>query len=72
MICCFGKNGPNLGSINLEKVIYSTGFYSPPVMKSEAYNMSPLSIESFAAEIRGFGHTRSPKLAKFWLFLALF
>ena len=72
LICYDGKNGPNLGPINLEKVICSTGFYSPPVMKTEAYNMSQISIESFAAESRGFGHIRWPKLAKFWPFLALF
>ena len=37
LICYDGKNGPNLGPINLEKVICSTGFYSPPVIKNEVY-----------------------------------
>ena len=69
-ICNFGKNGPNLGPINLEKVIYSTGFYSPPVMKMEDYEYSQISMESFTAENRGFGQTRTPKLTKIGRFLA--
>ena len=70
LICYDGKNGPNLGPINLEKVICSTGFYSPPVMKIEDYEYSQLSMESFAAENRGFGQTRRPKLTKIGRFLA--
>ena len=69
-ICYFGKNGPNLSSFNLKKVIYSTGFYSPPVIKIEDYEYSQLSMESFAAENRGFGQTRTPKLTKIGHFLA--
>ena len=72
LICYDGKNGPNLGPINLEKVICSTGFYSPPVMKIEGYNHRQLSMKSFAAESRGFGSTRSPKWSNFGYFLALF
>ena len=37
LICYDCKNGPNLGPINLKKVICSTGFYSPPVIKNEDY-----------------------------------
>ena len=54
-ICYDAKNGPICGPINLEIRIYSTGFYSPPVMKIEAYKSSQLSMESFAAESRRFG-----------------
>ena len=57
---------------NFKKVIYSTGFYSPPVMKIKVYDINQLFMESFAAETRGFGCTRRPKLTKFGYFLALF
>ena len=60
----------DLRSINLEKVIYSTGFYSPPVMKIEDYEYSQLSMESFAAENRVFVQTRRPKLTKIGHILA--
>ena len=62
----------NPGLINYKKGIYSTGFYSPPVMKIKDYEYSQLSMESFAAENRGFGQNRRPKLTKIGCFLALF
>ena len=37
VVCYECKNGPNLPLINLEIEIYSTGFYSPPGTKNEAY-----------------------------------
>ena len=38
LLTCFDdKNCPNLSSFNFKKVIYSTGFYSPPVIENEAY-----------------------------------
>ena len=67
------KMDQNSGPINFKKEIYSTGFYSPPVIKIEDYEYSQLSMESFAAENRGFGQTRRPKLTKIgqnWLFFA--
>ena len=54
----------DLCSINLKKVIYSTGFYSPPGIKNEANTSIQLSMWSFAAETRRFGLTR-PKSVKF-------
>ena len=49
------KMDQNSALINLKKAIYSTGFYSPPVMKIEDYEYSQLFMKSFAAENRGFG-----------------
>ena len=72
LICYDCKNGPNLGPINLEKVICSTGFYSPPVMKSEVYKPSQLSMESFAAESRRFGDQKWPKKTKIWPYFGQF
>ena len=38
ILTCYGdKNGPNLPLNNLKIRIDSTGFYSPPGMKNEAY-----------------------------------
>ena len=63
-ICYFGKNGPNVGPINLEKVICSTGFYSPPGIEIEAYTYYQLSMKSIAAENRRFGDSKWPKKTK--------
>ena len=54
----------NSALINLKKAIYSTGFYSPPVMKIEDYEYSQLFMKSFAAENRGFRCTKRPKKHK--------
>ena len=67
--CYDGKSGPILGPFNFKKVIYSTGFYSPPVMKIEVYQSSQLSMESFAAESRRFRDTLAWKMANFGLIL---
>ena len=53
-----------LGPFNFKKVIYSTGFYSPPVIKNEVQIYGQLSMESFAAESRGFKRTKWPKKSK--------
>ena len=64
MTCFDDKNCPNLSSFNFKKVIYSTGFYSPPVIENEVYTYSQLFMESFAAENRGFRCTKRPKKHK--------
>ena len=64
----------DLCSINLKKVIYSTGFYSPPGIKNEANTSIQLSMWSFAAETRRFGHKRPNNtkiLSNFGLILIL-
>ena len=58
-----------LPKFNLKKVIYSTGFYSPPVIKIEAYKYSQLSMKSSAAETRGFRCMVTLKMAKNGLIL---
>ena len=61
----------NSGPINFKKVIYSTGFYSPPVMKIEDHEYSQLYMESSAAETRGFRCTLASKMVHFGLILVL-
>ena len=58
LICYDGENGPIWAPINFKIRIYSTGFYSPPGMKNEANTSIQLSMWSFAAESRRFGHNR--------------
>ena len=54
----------NPGLINYKKGIYSTGFYSPPVMKIKVYKYCQLPMESFAAESRRFGIRKWPKITE--------
>ena len=70
--CFYGKMDQFLPNFNFKIGIYSTGFYSPPVIKIEVYKPIQLFMGSFAAENRRFKCTQTLKMINFGPNFALF